>query len=138
MSPSSSTAAPGTMTFVSTQQPDQLLASKFKGTNVVGADNVKIGDVSDMLFDKDGKVEAYIVSVGGFLGVGSKSVAIAPQAFEIVKGVNGEADQLKLAATKDQLKEAQGFEPYNPPRVTTGSGAGGMGTTRPATPPASK
>src|SRR5690606_38635869 len=53
MSPSSSTAAPGTMTFVSTQQPDQLLASKFKGTNVVGADNVKIGDVSDMLFDKD-------------------------------------------------------------------------------------
>ncbi|HWM83002.1 MAG TPA: PRC-barrel domain-containing protein [Pseudolabrys sp.] len=139
-SPSTSASSPaasaGATTFVSTQQPDQLLASKFKGTNVVGADNAKIGDVSDMLFDKDGKIEAYIVSVGGFLGVGSKSVAIPPQAFEIVKGTNGEADQLKLAATKDQLKEAQAFEPYNPPRVTTGSGAGGMGATRPATPPA--
>jgi len=138
-SPSTATpAAPpsGSMSFVSTQQPDQLLASKFKGTNVVGADNAKIGDVSDMLFDKDGKIEAYIVSVGGFLGVGSKSVAIPPQAFEIVKGANGESDHLKLSATKDQLKEAQGFEPYSPPRVTTGTGAGGMGATRPATPPA--
>jgi sporulation protein YlmC with PRC-barrel domain len=132
----SSASSSGAMTFVSTQQPDQMLASKFKGTNVIGADSAKIGDVSDMLFDKDGKIEAYIVSVGGFLGVGSKSVAIAPQAFEIVKGANGEADRLRLSATKEQLKEAQGFEPYNPPRVTTGSGAGGMGATRPATPPA--
>jgi hypothetical protein len=123
------------MNFVATQQPDQLLASRLKGTNVVGADNAKIGDVSDMLFDKDGQIAAYIISVGGFLGVGSKSVAIPPQAFEVVKGANGEADQLRLAATKEQLKEAQNFEPYNPPRVTTGSGSGGMGAN-PATPPA--
>ncbi|MBN9048682.1 MAG: PRC-barrel domain-containing protein [Rhizobiales bacterium] len=143
--PAASSAAPaasGSMNFVSSQKPEQMLASKFKGTDVVGTDNAKIGDVSDILFDKDGKIEAFVISVGGFLGVGSKSVAIAPSAFEVVKGTNNESDKLKLAATKDQLKEAQNFEPYNPPRTTTGS-AGGMGGAgmgaRPSsnTPPAS-
>ena len=41
------------------QKPDQWLASKFKGTDVIGSDDKKIGDVSDILFDKDGKIEAY-------------------------------------------------------------------------------
>src|SRR5450759_679279 len=77
--PSMSQPAPATApNFVASQKPDQWLASKFKGTDVLGADNQKIGDVSDILFDKSGKVDAIIVSVGGFLGLGSKHVAIAP------------------------------------------------------------
>jgi len=139
--PSSSSASPaqasspakettGKMNFVSSQKPDQWLASKFKGTDVVGSDNQKIGDVSDILFDKSGKVEAFVISVGGFLGVGSKEVALAPSSFEVVPGQNGSSDKLKLAATKDQLKDAQNFARYEPPRptATTGTGSsGGMG-----------
>jgi uncharacterized protein YrrD len=49
---------------------------KFKGTDVVGSDNEKIGDVSDILFDKSGKVEAFVISVGGVLGVGAKEVPL--------------------------------------------------------------
>ena len=103
MSPGSaaSTADASSAKIVSTQSPDQWLASKFKGTDVVGTDDKKIGDVSDILFDKDGKIEAFVVSVGGFLGVGSKDVALAPTAFEVIKGSNGSADKLKLAMNKD-------------------------------------
>ncbi len=110
--------------FVNTQKPDQWLASKFKGTDVIGADNEKIGDVSDILFDKTGKIEAFIVSVGGFLGMGAKDVALAPAAFQVVAGdkSKNESDKLKLSMTKDQLKQAANFEPYNPPRTTTGMG----------------
>ena len=106
------------------QKPDQWLASKFKGTDVIGADNKKIGDVSDILFDKTGKIEAFVVSVGGFLGMGAKEVALAPSAFDVVPGENGAADKLKLSLTKDELKQAQNFAPYAPPRPasTTGSG----------------
>ena len=68
----------GKANFVMSQKPDQWLASKFKGTDVVGADDKKIGDVSDILFDKNGKIEAFVVSVGGFLGIGAKEVALAP------------------------------------------------------------
>src|SRR5262249_21704036 len=86
--PSASTPAPsaqnaGKAQFVTQQTADQMLATKFKGTNVVGNGNEKIGDVADILFDKDGKVLAYIVGVGGFLGIGAKDVALAPASFQL-------------------------------------------------------
>ena len=58
----------GAAKFINSQKSDQFLASNFKGTDVLGPDDKKIGDVSDILFDKNGKIEAYVVSVGGFLG----------------------------------------------------------------------
>src|SRR5258708_2467648 len=107
-----------------TQKPDQWLASKFKGTDVLGSDNQKIGDATDILFDKSGKVEAFVVGVGGFLGIGSKEVALAPNSFDVVPGQNGSADKLKLTVTKDQLNNAQTFARYEPPRPTGTTGAG--------------
>ena len=116
----------GKADFVTSQRPDQWLASKFKGTNVMSSDNQKIGDVSDILFDKTGKIEAFVVSVGGFLGVGAKEVALTPSSFDVVPGQNGKADVLKLSLNKDALQQAQNFTAYEPPRpTTTGSGSGG-------------
>jgi sporulation protein YlmC with PRC-barrel domain len=112
--------------FVATQKPEQWLASSFKGTAVMSADNQKIGTVSDILFDKDGKIEAYVVSVGGFLGMGAKEVAMALASFEVIPGKNGTSDILKISLKQDELKQAQNFTPYSPPRpTTTGSGAPG-------------
>ncbi|HKT18055.1 MAG TPA: PRC-barrel domain-containing protein [Stellaceae bacterium] len=127
----------GKMNFISSQKPDQWLATKFKGTDVLGSDNQKIGNVSDILFDKTGKVEAFVISVGGFLGVGSKEVALAPSSFDVVPGQNGSADKLKLAATKDELKNAQNFARYEPPRAST-TGSGPSGAKPSAMPPAKR
>ena len=124
--PSTGTAAPD---IVMSQKPDQWLASKFRGTDVLGADDAKIGDVSDILFDKSGKIDAFVISVGGFLGVGAKNVALSPASFDVVPGKDGGAHQLKLSMTKEQLTQAQNFEPYQPPRTTTGANTGG--TPRP-------
>jgi len=128
--PSSSSSAQ----IINSQKPDQFLASKFKGTDVIGPDNEKIGDVTDILFDKNGKIEAFVVGVGGFLGMGAKEVALAPSSFQFAPGdkSKNESDKLKLSMTKDQLKQAANFEPYNPPRATTGMGSPGGGATRPA------
>ncbi len=117
----SAPAASGSI--ISSQQPDQWLASKFKGTDVIGGDDQKIGDVSDILFDKSGKIEAFVISVGGILGVGSKEVALPPNSFEVVAGNNGAPDKLKVAMSKEDLKQAQNFTRYQPPRTTTGMGA---------------
>ena len=127
-------SASGSAQVINSQKPDQFLASKFKGTDVIGADNEKIGDVSDILFDKSGKIEAFIVSVGGFLGMGAKDVALPPTAFQVTPGdkSKNEADKLRLSMSKDQLKQAANFEPYTPPRATTGMGAPGGGQSRPA------
>ena len=119
--------------FINSQRQDQFLASKFKGTDVIGSDDKKIGDVSDILFDKDGKIEAYVVGVGGFLGIGAKDVALAPSAFQIVPGdkSKNESDKLRLSMTQDELKQAANFEPYKAPSSTTGMGSTPT-STRPA------
>jgi sporulation protein YlmC with PRC-barrel domain len=133
-SPEMSSPAPSSAAaekkFINSQRSDQFLASKFKGTDVVGNDNEKIGDISDILFDKSGKIEAYVLGVGGFLGIGAKDVALAPSAFQVVPGdkSKNEDDKLKLGMTKDELKQAATFEPYKAPAATTGMGAGGAGS----------
>ena len=116
--PSSTAAATtsGKATFIHQQTSDQFLASKFKGTDVIGPDDAKIGDVSDILFDKDQKILAYVVGVGGFLGIGAKDVALAPASFQPVPGKDATGTKLRLSMTKDELKAAQAFEPYKPPR----------------------
>ncbi len=112
----------GSTNFISAQNQDQLLASKFKGTDVLGANNEKIGDVTDILFTKDGKIEAYIVSVGGFLGVGTKEVALAPSSVQMSKD-DKDAYKLKVSLNKEQLAQAPNFQQYKSQRSTTGVGA---------------
>ena len=123
--------------FISSQSTDQWVFSRFKGTNVLGPDDAKVGDVSDMLFDKSGKIIGLIVGVGGFLGIGEKSVAIDMGAFQVVPastgssvgaggGAGGGSDdptnvKLKVSWTKDQLKAAPDFQYHKPPARTTGT-----------------
>jgi hypothetical protein len=111
--PSMAQPAATKASFVHRQSPDQWVMSKFKGTDVVGQNNEAIGDVNDVLFDKNGTVAAFVIGVGGFLGIGAKDVAIAPASFQVIKD-NGE-DKLKIAMTKDELKQAPAFEYYNAP-----------------------
>jgi hypothetical protein len=133
--PPAMTPATSSSKFVTAQTPDQLLATKFKGTDVIGTDNAKIGDVADVLFDKDGKILAYVVGVGGFLGIGSKDVALAPASFQVMPPTDRENMKLQLAMTKDELKAAPEFKPYNPPRTAAG-GSGSAPTTGQGSAPA--
>src|SRR5215213_3590544 len=137
----SSSSAQASGKFVTEQKPDQMLASKFKGTDVIGTNNEKIGDVSDILMDKEGKALAYIVGVGGFLGIGQKDVALMPTAFQVMPPTDRDNMKLQLSMTKDELKAAPEFKAYNPPRTAAG-GTGSAPTTgqrdrAPATAPAS-
>ncbi len=111
------------------QKPDEWLASKFKGTDVLDADGTKVGSVDDVLFDRNGQIKAIVVGVGGFLGIGSKDVALEFNNFQVVPSRDGNADQLKLAMSKEDLSAANGFQRYQPPRPatsTSGPGTGGM------------
>jgi len=143
--------------FISSQSTDQWVFSRFKGTNVLGPDDAKVGDVNDMLFDKSGKIIGMIVGVGGFLGIGEKSVAIDMGAFQVVPastgssagstgssagagGAAGAGDndptnvKLKVSWTKDQLKAAPDFQYYRPPARTTSPTTGMAPRPQPSAP----
>jgi sporulation protein YlmC with PRC-barrel domain len=118
--PSGSATAPavsGSPEVVTTQSSDELLASKLKGIAVMGSDDQKVGDISDVLFDKMGHVKAYIVSVGGVLGIGVKEVALEQSAFHEMPVIAGrpeekhfEVTRLQVSMTKDQLKQIAEFK----------------------------
>src|SRR5262245_28485064 len=120
-------AAMDSAKFIQAQSTDQWVFSKFKGTDVLGPDNAHIGNVNDMLFDKNGRILGLIVGVGGFLGIGEKSVAIDMSAFQVAPadtGAGGGAAssssdptnvKLKVSWTKDQLKNAPDFQYYKAP-----------------------
>ena len=62
---------------VMTQMPPDLMrGSQLTGIDVYGADNQKIGDIDEVLVDRQGKIHGLVVGVGGFLGIGQKDVAI--------------------------------------------------------------
>jgi hypothetical protein len=75
--------------------------------NVYDASNNKIGEVMDVLVSQDGKIDALIVGVGGFLGMGEKDIAVA---FDALKHTTRDNKvYLTMHATKDALKAAPGF-----------------------------
>jgi sporulation protein YlmC with PRC-barrel domain len=60
----------------STQAGEVWRASKLKGLNVYNEQNEKVGDISELLIDKSGKVDGVIIGVGGFLGMGEHDVKV--------------------------------------------------------------
>jgi len=56
--------------------PAGTTVTNFYKQNVYDPSDNKIGDVDDVLIDKEGNVTALIIGVGGFLGMGEKDVAI--------------------------------------------------------------
>jgi sporulation protein YlmC with PRC-barrel domain len=87
-------------------------AERLMGTPVQAMDNSSIGEVRDIIFNADGDIQAVVIDVGGFLGVGEKPVAVS---FDSIS-VQQQGDQVALVvnATQDQLQNAPTFEPAAP------------------------
>ena len=51
-------------------------SSKLIGLNVYNDQNEKLGDISEILLDKSGKVDGVVIGVGGFLGMGKHDIKV--------------------------------------------------------------
>lgn len=52
-------------------------SSKLMGLDVYNRADEKLGDINEILLDKDGKVKAVVIGVGGFLGMGEHDIAVS-------------------------------------------------------------
>ncbi|MDB4986289.1 MAG: PRC-barrel domain protein [Myxococcaceae bacterium] len=80
-------------------------ASKLLGSAVYNDHDEKIGKIGDLIVKPDGTISFAIVDVGGFLGVGSRHVAIPVKQFTAVK-----PKVILPGASKDALKQLPPFE----------------------------
>lgn len=91
------------------------LASNLIGETVyngTGDDAANIGEVNDLVIGTEGQVEAIVIGVGGFLGIGEKNVAVD---YETIDWAERDGDRwIVIATTADQLKELPDFDraPY--------------------------
>jgi sporulation protein YlmC with PRC-barrel domain len=90
-----------------TTLPAGTTVTNFYKQNVYDSSDNKIGDVDDVLIDKEGHVTAMIIGVGGFLGMGEKDVAFPFSALHASEKNN--KWYLVLNTTKDALKAAPGY-----------------------------
>lgn len=104
----------GNARFFTAMEADQWRASKFSGVDIYGVDNVKIGDVDDVILDRQGNVEAIVIGVGGFLGIGEKRVALP---FNQVEWMIG--DRMPSAATAPAVRTDGTAAPTTAARPTT-------------------
>jgi len=99
-------AAAGPANILSTL-PESWTVADWTRQNVYDLADNKIGEIADVLLDHDGKAQALIIGVGGFLGISEKDVAVA---FDAVHFKNKDNKwQLIMNTTKDVLKGAQGY-----------------------------
>jgi sporulation protein YlmC with PRC-barrel domain len=94
-------------------QTDQIRASKMIGSAVYDVQNRKIGSVDDVILNKNGKVDAVVIDVGSFLGMGGKDVAVLPS------DIKTDNNRLTLDRTKEQLQQ---MATYNLENRNTGAG----------------
>jgi len=80
-----------------------------------------------LLMEKGGNVVAAVIGVGGFLGIGSKNVAVPFKSLELSRDSDGN-DKIAMRFSKDELQQAPDFKPLTPPPPKPPV-AGGPGTT---------
>jgi sporulation protein YlmC with PRC-barrel domain len=87
---------------------DSVSLTEYYKQNVYDPSDNIIGEVSDVLLDKDGHVTAVILSVGGFLGLGAKNVSVPFNALRVTEKEGKR--YLVIDTTKEALTSAPGYQ----------------------------
>jgi hypothetical protein len=110
--------APGqpSVTVLGTKEVQGILGREIRST----ADE-NMGRIVDVLVDGEGATRAAIIDFGGFLGVGSRKIAVAWQALHFVPAAE-KRYSVVLELTRDQVKEAPEYKEGKPVIVIVASG----------------
>jgi hypothetical protein len=105
---STGTAEPPSVTVLNTHEVEGIL-----GRPVLGADDENMGRIVDVIVDRDGRVRAAVIDFGGFLGVGSRKIAVDWSALHFPPPGQPNA-KISLDLTRDQVKAAPEYQEGKP------------------------
>ena len=93
----------------STVSKDEMFSSKLKGLNVYNQKDKSVGEITDMAI-KNHQIDALILSVGGFLGMGEHYVAVSPSSVNVRHDAKSDKWVASMNTTKEALKAAPEFK----------------------------
>ena len=95
--------------FIKVENTD-MLSSNVVELDIYNGQNNNIGKIQDIAFNASKQMTGYILSVGGFLGMGTHYVAVDPNAVMVQYDANNKTWRATMNATKEQLKSAPEFK----------------------------
>ena len=115
------TAPAAAATGTSTRQPtmregyapvagNQLTADMLGKAAAYDANDKRIGDVSDLVMSSDGQVSQAVIDVGGFLGIGTKRVALPISDIDIMQANGSGEIRVYVPHTKEQLQAMPDYQ----------------------------
>ena len=104
------------VTILETQEVQGIL-----GRDVRSMADEDMGRIVDILVDGEGRVRAAIIDFGGFLGVGSRKIAVEWKALHFVPAASKRYG-IVLELTRDQVKPAPEYKEGKPTVVLGASG----------------
>ena len=90
------------------QTAEELRTSQLVGAKVYNNANDNIGSIEDIILKPDGSMDEVVLSVGGFLGMGDKYVAVPFSDLKISR--DGSSLKIVTLATKDSLKALPDYQ----------------------------
>jgi hypothetical protein len=84
-------------------ETDTLTVDDVTGAPVYGPNDEEIGDIGELVLDPQGQLEAAIVDVGGFLGLGERQVAIPLDQLSIQRASEGDDVRVFSDLTEEDL-----------------------------------
>lgn len=130
---SAETAGP----FITVPEMGAWRVTDLEGKAVYGAENESIGEINDVLVSQDGSINAVIIGVGGFLGIGEKNVAVDMSALVLGPGADQRhADAANEAVSSETTASTTAGNTTGAPTATTP--APGGTTATPAQTPAAE
>lgn len=117
ITPDEPATPPPAEAIIPAQAANEVRADTLIGMGVFNADGEKVGEVKDILLDNSGKVTGVVLSVGGVLGLGAKSVGLNWSEVD----VQPEAQVVKVQYSKEQLEAAPDFVTQETQRAETES-----------------
>ena len=121
--------AQGDVMFEATGKEGDLLATELVGADLyttvtaidehrfqvdaVPDDWEQIASISDLVLGMDGQVRGLLVDVGGFLGIGARTVMLGMDSVRIATQADGDLVYAVINATREDLEAAPEYEPYD-------------------------
>jgi sporulation protein YlmC with PRC-barrel domain len=113
-----STTAP-TGPYIAKAADDWMSISTYYNQDIYNRSGEKLGTVKDLLVGRDGKINAAVIGIGRFLGIGEKDVAVPLSGLQIEQRDNN-SRRLVVDAAKDALQAAPAFNPMSGVRLING------------------
>lgn len=83
---------------------EDLTADRLTGTPVYDATDEWVGEVSDLIIGDGGRVQAVVVDIGGFLGIGEKPVALELNQVDVLRGSAGDDLRIYVSYTEEEME----------------------------------